>query len=60
MKTIVVLLNKRHFEDRSWFCYNKGEAEKLAKWLLENGVEAKAMANDEWDAAYAKWQSEQD
>lgn len=59
-KYIVVLVNTRHFEDRSWACQHKGEAERMAQWLSENGTDAIAMSLPEWNTAHDTWKQEQD
>jgi len=48
MKTIVYIIGK-HIENGSWFCHEKGEAERLAKFLSDNGVYAIALTKDEWN-----------
>lgn len=45
--TIVVILDiRRPLADRSWMCHNKGEAQRLARWLSECFVPAASYTTE--------------
>ena len=48
-KTIVVLNSGEALEDRSWMCHTKGEAQRLAVWLMDNHIQALACTTEEWN-----------
>ena len=48
-RNIVVLTREGHLEDRSWFCHDKGEADRMVRWLKDNGISSVSITHDEWD-----------
>lgn len=50
MKRLVLLLNRRHKSYRLWnLCRDEGEAQVMVEWLIDNGVYATKLTQEEYD-----------
>jgi hypothetical protein len=52
-RNIVVLECRGALEDRSWMCHAKGEGDRLAMWLTNNHIAAKAYTTEAWNRMQA-------
>lgn len=51
METDIVFVEKSgHKEDRAWKCQSAFEAERLVKFLKDNGLTARLITIAEWNA----------
>lgn len=57
---IVVIMNERHIEDRSWMANGVAEAFDMVKWLRDNHITAERHTEESWNKLQEKEKAERE